>query len=114
MSEAKDYVPGLGTEFQIKPDEIDVDALAAKLPTGGGADVTKAYVDNGLAKKADSTTVYTKTEADSKFATVATLNGKLTATKAAAIPVSTAADVAELLADFNAAMAKLKAAGITS
>ncbi|MDC0761689.1 head fiber protein [Brevibacillus sp. AG] len=40
------------------------------------------------------------------------LNGKLTATKAAAQADSTATDVAGLVADFNALLAKLRAAGI--
>lgn len=43
-----------------------------------------------------------------------TLNGKLTASKAATQANSTATDVAGLVADFNALLAKLKAAGLMS
>lgn len=43
-----------------------------------------------------------------------TLNGKLTASKAATQADSTATDVAGLVADFNALLAKLKTAGIMS
>lgn len=42
------------------------------------------------------------------------LNAKLTASKAATQANSTATDVAGLVADFNALLAKLKAAGIMS
>ena len=42
------------------------------------------------------------------------INGKLSATKAATQANSTAEDVSELVADFNALLAKLKAAGIMS
>lgn len=41
-----------------------------------------------------------------------TLDGKLTASKAAAQANSTASDVEGLVADFNALLAKLKAAGL--
>lgn len=43
--------------------------------------------------------------------TAAQLNAKLTATKAATQANSTATDVAGLVADFNALLAKLKASG---
>lgn len=43
-----------------------------------------------------------------------TLNGKLTASKAATQANSTATDVAGLVTDFNALLAKLKAAGLMS
>lgn len=46
--------------------------------------------------------------------TPAQLNAKLTATKAATQANSTATDVAGLVTDFNALLAKLKAAGIMS
>lgn len=46
--------------------------------------------------------------------TQAQLNAKLTATKAATQANSTATDVAGLVTDFNALLAKLKAAGIMS
>lgn len=46
--------------------------------------------------------------------TLAQLNAKLTASKAAAQANSTATDVPGLVTDFNALIAKLKAAGIMS
>jgi hypothetical protein len=49
---------------------------------------------------------YTKAETDTL------LTAKLTATKSATQVVSTAADVAGLVTDFNALLAKLKSAGI--
>ena len=45
-------------------------------------------------------------------ATQNTISGKLTATKAATQANSTATDVAGLVTDFNALLAKLKAAGL--
>jgi hypothetical protein len=63
--------------------------------------VTAAKIVNGVVSLAKLDT-----------ATQNTINGKLTATKAATQADSTATDVAGLVTDFNALLAKLKAAGL--
>lgn len=63
--------------------------------------VTAAKIANGVVSLAKLDT-----------ATQNTINGKLTATKAATQADSTATDVAGLVTDFNALLAKLKAAGL--
>ena len=77
-------------EGQIQKDGVPVEF-------GGGAAVI-----------ADGSITIAKLANDAKTA----LNGKLTATKAAAQADSTATDVAGIVGDFNALLAKLRAAGI--
>lgn len=79
---------------------------ATELENSLGNYYTKTEVDSLVSAKADASSVYTKTEVDSKLA------AKLSASQAEAQADSSAEDVAGLVADFNALLAKLRAAGI--
>ncbi len=79
---------------------------ATELENSLGNYYTKTEVDSKVSSKADSENVYTKSEVDSKLA------AKLSASQAEAQADSSAEDVAGLVADFNALLAKLRAAGI--
>ncbi|MBA4542897.1 hypothetical protein H1164_08280 [Thermoactinomyces daqus] len=79
---------------------------ASELENSLGSYYTKTEVDSLVSAKADASSVYTKTEVDSKLA------AKLSASQAEAQADSSAEDVARLVADFNALLAKLRAAGI--
>ncbi|MNW28297.1 Phage tail repeat like protein [compost metagenome] len=68
MSKASDYIPGLGTDFKITSNDIDVNEVAAALPQGeGSGGVDKEYVDTALAGKANTGVSYTKAESDGKY-----------------------------------------------
>lgn len=73
MAQAKDYIPGLGTQFNITPKEIDTEALKAELQEEGlgGDSYTKAEIDTKLGTKANAADVYKKTEVDTKLGTKA-------------------------------------------
>ncbi|WP_442869547.1 head fiber protein [Brevibacillus sp. AG] len=87
-------------EGKILKDGVEID-LGGGGTTIADASITTAKLANGAVTIAKLGTDATKS-----------LNGKLTATKAAAQADSTATDVAGLVADFNALLAKLRAAGI--
>lgn len=73
LAQAKDYIPGLGTQFNITPKEIDTEALKAELQEEGlgGDSYTKAEIDTKLGTKANAADVYKKTEVDTKLGTKA-------------------------------------------
>jgi hypothetical protein len=127
MQDAKKYIPGLGTAFTISAEDV------SGLPTDdGGADVVNwndiqgkpttfapATHTHTIANVTNLQTTLDGKAASSHTHTIAnitslqtTLDGKLTASKAATQANSTATDVAGVVADLNALIAKLKAAGI--
>jgi len=115
MSKARHYIPGLGTGFVFGTDEIDIEGIKAILLSAVPSSYTKAEADAKYQLKgtyALTGASYTKAEADGKFALTTALTPKLTANKAATQANSTATDVAGLVTDFNALLAKLKTAGL--
>ncbi|MDZ5608567.1 head fiber protein [Bacillus pseudomycoides] len=89
------------------------DIIKALQEAGGGGSVTVTWSDVSGKPTTFPPATHTHTIADITSLQT-TLNGKLTATKAAAQANSTATDVAGIVADFNSLLSKLKSAGILS
>ncbi|WCS68470.1 hypothetical protein Goe16_00520 [Bacillus phage vB_BsuM-Goe16] len=67
-NKASKYIPGLGTEFKITTDEINMEEVKKEVGDSiGDVDAyTKKEVDSKLSSKANSSDVYKKTETYSK------------------------------------------------
>ncbi|WIT25978.1 hypothetical protein [Bacillus phage SPO1L1] len=72
-NKASKYIPGLGSEFKIAAEEINMEEVKKEIDSGSN-DIdayTKGEVDTKLSTKANSADVYTKTQTDSKLSTKA-------------------------------------------
>lgn len=98
----------------------DASAVGKSVMTAADAAAARTAIGAGTSNLALGTTASTAAAGNHTHATSAitglqtALDGKLTATKGAAQADSTATDVAGLVADFNALLAKLRTAGIIS
>ncbi|WP_250324106.1 head fiber protein [Bacillus velezensis] len=91
--------------------DLKLGDLLANLESRSGAEVSVKWAD--VTGKPSSFPPSTHTHTIANVTNLqTTLDGKLTASKAAAQANSTATDVAGLVADFNALISKLKAAGL--
>lgn len=72
-NKASKYIPGLGTEFRIAAEEINMDDIKKEIDSDiGNIDAyTKEEVDSKLGLKANTADVYKKTEVDTKLGTKA-------------------------------------------
>ncbi|MDI6617881.1 MAG: hypothetical protein QME45_04275 [Clostridiales bacterium] len=129
MSEYDNYAPAAAK--WILPDGTITDKLQVESTPAAGSITTEMFAANakapyaGTADNANAVAWANVSGKPSTFAPsahthvmanitdlAAVLNAKLTATKAATQADSTATDIAGLVADFNALLAKLKAAGL--
>ncbi|WP_413091831.1 head fiber protein [Terribacillus sp. 179-K 1B1 HS] len=112
MALSKQDVQRLNMSMPVAND-VKLGDLLKSLESAGGAEVSVAWAD--VKNKPSTFPPATHTHAIADITNLqTTLNDKLTASKAATQADSTAADVAGLVADFNALLAKLKDAGIMS
>lgn len=95
----------VGGELQLAGKMTDADGNEIN-PGGGGGEIPDGAVTT--AKVADGAITTAKLGTD----VTNLINGKLTATKVETQANSTAEDISDLVADFNALLAKLKAAEI--
>lgn len=110
MALNKEDVQRLNMSMPVAND-IKLGDLLANLESSSGAEVSVKWADVTGKPSSFPPSAHTHTIANVTNLQT-TLDGKLTASKAAAQANSTATDVSGLVADFNALISKLKAAGL--